>query len=270
MADINEAQPTTSDTDNADQAADEPETEVVEIRSTRATTDPEVITILEEGEINVLGRMPWSSNGTFLVEVTSGDDLVQAIYKPERGERPLWDFPAGLWRRERAAYLVSEALGWGLVPPTAVRHDAPIGVGSMQCFVPAKFDDHYFVLIEEQRYHPALRTLAAFDVLTNNTDRKGGHCLLDLNDRIWAIDHGLSFHEEFKLRTVIWEFAGTPLDAEIAQSVMSFVESPVSDELSDLLMPSEVEAMLSRGRALVASARFPIDPTGRQYPWPLV
>lgn len=248
-------------------------TRTVEIRSTRETTDPTVVSILEEGEIEVLGRMPWSSNGTFLVEITSGEDRVQGIYKPEVGERPLWDFPAGLWRRERASYLVSEELGWGLVPPTVVRPDAPLGIGSIQCFVPAAFDEHYFVLVERVENHPQLRKLAVFDAVTNNADRKGGHCLLDLNGRIWAIDNGLSFHEELKLRTVIWEFAGTALEGTLAEDLSRWLDRRAdrpNSELAELLLPDEYESLLQRSRNLLATARLPVDPTGSRYPWPLV
>ena len=258
---------------------DEPpsETHTVEIRSTRETDDPAVLDILNEGKIEVLGRMPWSSNGTFLVEVTLAHDRVQGIYKPETGERPLWDFPGGLWRRERASFLVSRSLGWDLVPPTVVRWDAPLGVGSIQCFVPAAFDDHYFVLIEDEVHHPQLRRFAIFDAITNNADRKGGHCLLDLNGRIWAIDNGLSFHEEPKLRTVIWEFAGAVLNGSEAVDIVRWLDArgelPPNgddDELADLLLPDELDALEQRARNLLATSRLPVDPTGRQYPWPLV
>ena len=132
----------------------------------------------------------------------------KAIYKPVRGERPLWDFPSGLHRREVAAWELSEYLGWHLVPPTIMR-DGPFGEGSLQLFVAADFEQHYFTLYEGRAdLHDALRRMCAFDLLANNTDRKSGHCLLGLDGRIWGIDHGLCFAEDFKLRTVIWEFGG--------------------------------------------------------------
>ena len=130
-----------------------------------------------------------------------------------RGERPLWDFPTGLFKREVAAYELSEALGWGLVPRTVLRAEGPLGEGSLQEFVDADFEQHYFTLYEDEQYHDQLRAICAFDLLANNTDRKSGHCLLGRDGRIYAIDNGLSFHHEFKLRTVIWEFGGEPVPA---------------------------------------------------------
>ncbi len=153
--------------------------------------------------------MPWSSNATFLVSL--GDTGGQAIYKPVRGERPLWDFEPGLHRREVAAYLLSEAMGFGVVPPTVLREDGPLGEGSLQWFVAADHREHYFTIAEQRpELHPQLRDIAVLDVVANNTDRKSGHCLL-AGDRVWAIDNGLCFAPEFKLRTVIWEFAGETL-----------------------------------------------------------
>ena len=170
--------------------------------------------LLRRGEIEVKGRMPWSSNGTYLVHLCLGDEEGAAIYKPHRGERPLWDYPSGLYRREVAVYEVSEALGWGLVPETVVRDDGPFGPGSLQRFVAAHFEEHYFTLLERPELHDALRTMCLFDLIVNNGDRKSGHCLLGEDGRIWGIDHGLCLHEEPKLRTVIWDFAGQPVPAE--------------------------------------------------------
>ena len=130
------------------------------------------------------------------------------MYKPGRGERHLWDFPEAIYRREVAAYELSQALGWDIVPETVERDDAPLGPGSLQRFVPADFSEHHFTLVEHEDYHDQLRTICAFDVVANNADRKSGHCILGDDGRIWAIDNGLCFHVEPKLRTVIWEFAG--------------------------------------------------------------
>ncbi len=173
-----------------------------------------MLELLRRGEIEVKGRMPWSSNGTFLVHVCLDDEETAAIYKPHRGERPLWDYPSGLYRREVAVYLVSEFLGWGLVPETVLRDDGPFGPGSLQRFVPAHFEEHYFTMLERPELHQALRTIGLFDLVINNGDRKSGHCLLGEDGRIWAIDHGLCLHEEPKLRTVIWDFAGQPVPAK--------------------------------------------------------
>ncbi|HEX9260026.1 MAG TPA: SCO1664 family protein, partial [Acidimicrobiales bacterium] len=171
--------------------------------------------LLLEGEITVEGRMPWSSNGTFLVSLALGDETGQAVYKPVQGERPLWDFPPGLYKREMAAYLVSEAMGLGVVPVTVVR-EGPFGIGSLQHFVAADFEQHYFTIHERRDdLHDGLRAICALDVVANNTDRKSGHVLLGLDDNLWAIDNGLCFATEFKLRTVIWDFAGEALDDDL-------------------------------------------------------
>jgi uncharacterized repeat protein (TIGR03843 family) len=233
---------------------------------------PELIDLLEHGEVVVKGRMPWSSNGTFLVELCHEGTTGLGVYKPLRGERPLWDFPNGLYQREVAAYRLSEALGWGLVPETVLRDDGPLGEGSMQRFVEADFEQHYFTLYEdeEQRWHGELRRMCVFDILANSTDRKSGHCLLGLDGRIYGIDNGLSFHAEFKLRTVIWEFGGEAIPEDLLAEVAAFVEAGIPDDLAELLDPFERDALLARARAVLADACFPIDGTGRRYPWPLV
>jgi uncharacterized repeat protein (TIGR03843 family) len=224
---------------------------------------------LHDGELEVLGRMPWSSNATYLCEVHCGDEAVRAIYKPRRGERPLWDFPSGLDHREVAAYELSEALGWGLVPLTILR-DGPLGSGSVQLFVDADFEQHYFTLYEDEANHEQLRHICAFDLVGNNTDRKSGHCLLGLDGRIRGIDHGLMFHHEFKLRTVIWEFGGEPIPEPILVAVDELASHELPDALAALLDPFERDAVRTRARALVRAGCFPIDETGRRYPWPLV
>jgi uncharacterized repeat protein (TIGR03843 family) len=155
--------------------------------------DADATHVLQHGEVEVLGRMPWSSNATYLCEVSCGADVRRAIYKPRSGERPLWDFPSVLDHREVAAYELSEALGWDLVPFTILR-DGPMGVGSLQQFVDADFEQHYFTLYEAGTHHDQLRAMCAFDLVGNNTDRKSGHCLLGLDGRIRGIDHGLMFH----------------------------------------------------------------------------
>ena len=216
------------------------------------------------------GRLPWSSNATFVVVLCFDGVSSRAVYKPGRGERELWDFPGGLYRREVAAYVLSEALGWGLVPETIVRADGPFGPGSYQRFVEADFSQHYFTLVEEERHHRTLKTIAAFDLLANNTDRKSGHCIIDGDGRIWGIDHGLCFHEDPKLRTVIWDFAGEPIDGHLLADVERLATS-LPPALNDLLDGSERAALARRAAALVRSGRFPDpDPSHRPYPWPLV
>jgi uncharacterized repeat protein (TIGR03843 family) len=226
--------------------------------------------VLVDGDIEVVGRMPWSSNITMLVTLRLGDDAIQAVYKPGKGERPLHDFPTGLYRREVAAYELSAWLGWDVVPATVVRSDAPLGAGSVQRFVEADFEAHYFTLYEDEAFHEQLRRLCVFDLLVNNTDRKGGHCLLDHHGKIWAIDNGLSFHHQFKLRTVIWEFGGEPIPPELLADVARLHEDGPPPSLVTLLDPFEIDALGARAGALLAEPCFPIDTTGHRYPWPLV
>ena len=230
---------------------------------------PPALDLLTRGAITIKGRLPWSSNATFLVELTLEGETASAVYKPERGERPLWDFPPGLFKREIAAYHLSETLGWGLVPLT-VEREGPFGEGSFQLFVPADFEQHYFTLVERAEYHHRLRLICAFDLLANNADRKSGHCLLGPDGAIHAIDNGLCFSAEPKLRTVIWDFAGQPVPAETLGDVRRLVDAELPPLLAALLAPAEQEALLARGRALVAGGRFPVQSGGRHYPWPLV
>ena len=232
--------------------------------------DAEVADVLARGEVQIVGRMPWSSNATFLAEVCLEDRTTRAVYKPHAGERPLWDFPDGLYRREAAAHELSAALGWDLVPLTIVRHDLPHGVGSLQRFVEADFEQHYFTLLEDDTTHPQLRRMAVFDIVANNTDRKGGHCLLDADGHVWGIDNGLSFHAEFKLRTVIWDFAGDPLGDDVLADLVELLEAGVPPRVAELLGTFERDALLTRARALVREGCLPHDPTGRRYPRPLV
>lgn len=224
--------------------------------------------ILTAGEIEVKGRMPWSSNATFLVTVCDDNQQVDAVYKPGRGERPLWDFPDGLYRREVAAFVVSEALGWHIVPRTVLRPDAPLGEGSLQLFIDADFSQHYFTLLEDDAFGDALRRIGVFDMLINNADRKGGHCLVDAAGKVWAIDNGLSFHEEPKLRTVIWDFAGETIADELLADVVALAAHP--PDLAGLVASFEIEALVARAEELVAYPVFPEPTHRRAYPWPLV
>ncbi|CAN5244933.1 SCO1664 family protein [soil metagenome] len=231
---------------------------------------PDPVDLLGEGEVEVKARMPFSSNATFLVSCQADGEAALGVYKPVRGERPLWDFPPGLHKREIAAYRLSEALGWGLVPATVLRTDAPFGEGSVQLFVPANFEEHSFTLYDDEHHHDTLRRICVLDLVANNSDRKSGHCLLGEDGRIWAIDHGLSFSADFKLRTLIWEFGGQPVPSAILADVEAFVAGGLPDELAELLDPDERAALLDRAQALLVSPGFPIDRTGRRYPWPLV
>jgi uncharacterized repeat protein (TIGR03843 family) len=231
-----------------------------------------VADLLSSGDIEIEGRMPWSSNGTFLCSVTprGGGEPRAAIYKPLAAERPLWDFPGGLYRREIAAYRLAVQLGWEMIPETVERVDAPLGIGSLQRFVRADFEQHYFTLLEDPRHHPALRRMALFDALANNADRKGGHCLLDADGRIWGIDQGLCFHSAPKLRTVIWDWAGEPVADDLVADVARLADSGPSEELCRVLTAAEGEALVARARAVVRHPRLPAPQSERAFPWPLV
>ncbi len=233
-------------------------------------TSTDSLDLLARGALVVKGRMPWSSNATFLVEVRLEDVTGLAVYKPARGERPLWDFPPRLFRRELAAYLLSEALGWGLVPPTVAREDGPYGEGALQLFVHADFEQHYFTLLEDPARHEGLQRICVFDLVANNADRKSGHCLAGPDGRVWAIDNGLCFHAEPKLRTVIWEFGGTEIPAAPLDDLRRFTEIELPESLAVLLTPEERSALRARARRLLDGGRFPADAGGHHYPWPLV
>jgi uncharacterized repeat protein (TIGR03843 family) len=230
-----------------------------------------VTELLRTSGLSVAGRLPWSSNLTFLVTLEpEGPEPVHAVYKPARGERSLWDFPDGLYRREVVAYALSEALGWGLVPPTVERFDGPFGPGSLQLFVAADYEQHYFTLFDAGGREAALQTVCAFDVVANNADRKSGHVLEGPGGRLWAIDHGLCFHPQPKLRTVIWDFADEAVPAPLLDD-LTRLAGDLPAELEGLLSAAERAALGDRIERLVDAGVFP-EPIGDRppYPWPLV
>ncbi len=235
----------------------------------------EVITrLLNTGEIGVVGQVAWGSNFTFLVKIEGDDGEIPAIYKPARGEQPLWDFPHGsLADREVATYLTSQALGWELVPPTVLRKDAPAGPGSMQLYIDVDPNRHYFTFNQEEKER--LRPTVLFDAIINNADRKSGHILLGEDDHIWLIDHGLCFHDEEKLRTVVWDFAGEPIPGELLECMGLLRDQMESqndfhDDLSHLLSRTELIKFRERIDRILRSPTFPSPGPGRPYPWPLV
>ncbi len=235
-----------------------------------ALGDDEAAELLTTGDLEVLGRMPWSSNMTFLVDVCTPDaPIIQGVYKPIQGERPLWDFPAGLHKREIAAFELARTLGWGLVPPTVLR-DGPIGEGSVQLYIPTDYDEHFFTVREEPAHHRWLQQLCAFDFLINSTDRKGGHILLGHDGRLYAVDNGLSFHCEFKLRTVIWDWAGDRLPDDLTADLQRLRDDGLPPSMAGLLSLFERDALMTRADALLSEGCFPIDPSGRRHPWPLL
>ena len=225
--------------------------------------------ILRNGELDVLGRMAWSSNATMLVTAALDGVEMPAVYKPQRGERPLWDFPDGtLCNREVASYELSAETGWEIVPETVLR-DGPYGLGMVQRFIEHDPEEHYFTLLET--HADELRKFAVFDVLANNADRKGGHCLRSLHDdHIWGIDHGLTFHIAPKLRTVIWDFADEQIAPELLD-VVCRVRGALDARLESLLSRSEITAVADRADELVRRGRFPAPDEGyHSVPWPLV
>lgn len=232
-----------------------------------------VIQLLSTGEMEVQGLMPDSSNYTFLTRINDDELSGMAIYKPRRGERPLWDFPRGtLCQREAAAYLVSEALGWNVVPPTVLRDAPEYGVGSVQLFIDADPEVHYFTLRGTD--NESFKRIAAFDIITNNADRKGGHILRDRDGHMWGIDHGITFHVEPKLRTVIWEYAGQPIPEPLVEDIrqlctqLSDADDPLTSALTQLISRAEMEALRRRVDRVLRRPRYP-DPTGgRSMPWP--
>ena len=239
---------------------------------TRPSDDAEVIALLERGDIEVLGLLPRASNFTFLARVRDGKEQMLAVYKPRSGEAPLWDFQEGtLAAREVAAFVVAEALGWPWVPPTVLR-DGPHGPGSVQRFVAFDQDQHYLTMRNERP--DEFRRIALFDLVANNADRKSGHCLLAEDGRIFVVDHGVCFHEQPKLRTVIWDFVGEPIPEDLRTDLRALERNLAADpfrgRLERLLTSAEIDAMARRVTGLVTSGRFPEPGPGRPYPWPVV
>lgn len=230
--------------------------------------------LLREGRIKARGLMPDCSNYTYLAHVRHAGAETLGVYKPAHGETPLDDFPDGtLGKREVAAYLVSAALEWQVVPLTVYRDQGPLGAGSLQQFIVADAGEHYFTLMPDRAAD--FRTMAAFDVIVNNADRKSGHCLLDGDGHIWGVDNGLTFHALPKLRTVIWEFAGEEVPAKLRGDAGRLAQELVAGvgwvkTLRQLISGAEVRALAQRAQRLADEGRYP-EPTSRwAYPWPLI
>lgn len=232
----------------------------------------EILRALQQNDLELLGLLPRASNYTFLARVGDGDEGLLAVYKPRVGEAPLWDFPQGtLCDREVAAHVLAEALGWPWIPPTVLR-DGPHGEGSVQLFVEFDPAEHYLTMRDERP--DDFRRIALFDVIANNADRKSGHCLRSSDGRVFAIDHGVCFHDEPKLRTVIWDFVGEEIPEAMRADLRRLADRLEADELPDrlagLLRPVELQAMRRRLAELLEEARFPEPGPGRPYPWPMV
>ena len=229
---------------------------------------------LNEWPITGIGLHPGGSNYVFVVRLADGQEEIYGIYKPAAGERPLRDFPYGtLHHREWSAYIIADALGWPDVPPTVVR-EGPHGIGSVQLFIDADFAKHYFNMREDrlEDYTP----VAMFDVLVNNADRKGGACLLDADDRIWAVDHGLTFNPMARRRTVMFEFNGTPYPNDLLDSIqelMALLNRPDSDlreKLTTALDEHEIDSLLRRAEDMVKDRVFPVLDPDWNVPWPMI
>ncbi|MBL8118072.1 MAG: SCO1664 family protein [Anaerolineae bacterium] len=242
----------------------------------RGLSSEQVLDILTKGTIDAAhGMMRWSSNYAFLVSVEQDDTTLMAIYKPQQGERPLWDFPDGmLCKREMASYLTSEVLGWSIVPPTVLR-EGPHGLGSVQFFIHHDPEMNYFEFDDSKV--PQVMRICAFDYLVNNADRKGGHCLVDSEGHVWGIDHGITFHSSPKLRTVIWEFAGQAIpdalleDIDRLCAVTADINNAFREALSELVTEREILAFQHRINHLLKTRKYPEPgPGGPNYPWPPV
>lgn len=225
-------------------------------------------------DFKILGLLHGASNYTFLARLgPHPPDGLRAVYKPARGESPLWDFEAGtLYRREVAAYELSKVLGWPNIPPTIVREKAPHGVGALQLFIDA---DRRHFLGQGTAHDDVWMRVALFDVITNNADRKSGHCLFDAQDKVWVIDHGLTFHVDQKLRTVIWDFSGRPLPADLCEDVerglIELERGRLGETLEGLISPAEVRVLKRRVRGVLDPRwRYPEPTSAWSIPWPPV
>ncbi len=264
---MSDAEKTPNSTDNDDRLQDDSPSEAISFER--------VLDVLQKGDISEEhGSIRWSSNYTYLLTVSDSTAEVLAVYKPRKGERPLWDFPDGtLCNRERASFLTSEALGWQIVPPTVLR-DGPNGVGSVQFFVHHDPDLNYFSF--DESIFPQLTRLSLFDFLVNNADRKGGHCLIDAQGHLWGIDHGLTFNNVHKLRTVVWNFAGQIVpetllaDVEKLCNQLEDAESDYRKAMVKLINDAELRAFQRRIRRILDQKRYPEPGAGPNYPWPPV
>ena len=258
------------------------------------------VDLLSDGELTVLGRIRSASNATFLCEAAIPDaegGAVHCVYKPVAGEQPLWDFPDGtLAGREYATYLISAALGWNILPRTIIR-DGPAGPGMLQLWVDQPDDDGtdlvdlcpagrvpagYLAVLQAYDYagdevslihadDPALRRMAVFDVLVNNADRKGGHVLRGLDGGVFGVDHGLCLHTEDKLRTVLWGWAGKPVDDETLAAVRGLataLDGELGAQLAEHVTAREVRALCGRARELLGDPVMPGPDRRRPIPWP--
>jgi uncharacterized repeat protein (TIGR03843 family) len=242
-----------------------------ELTPALALPEDEAIDLLSRGELSIEGRVLSASNATFYCAVTCDGVTAASVYKPVAGERPLWDFPDGtLAEREVAAYEVSAAAGWGIVPPTVYRM-GPAGPGMVQLWI-AEDETVDIVRLIRRNDSPALRRIAVFDAVINNADRKGGHLLPTAGGRVYGVDHGVSFHVQDKLRTVLWQWAGKPLPGDALEELRALrrdLDASLGERLGTLITQRElrrtrarIDRLLSRGRHPEPSDEWPA------IPWP--
>jgi hypothetical protein len=227
---------------------------------------------LTAGDLELIGQLVDASNASLLCDLKTGRGPVRVIYKPQAGERPLWDFPEGtLSQREVAARVVSESLGWQVVPPTVWR-DGPFGPGMVQHWVETDPDVDLVAFVQSD--DAQLRRIAVFDALINNADRKGGHLLPSPDGHVWGIDHGVTFAVEYKLRTVLWQWRGEPVPDRLVDDLREWLTAwrrgaAWRRELEHLLHLDECDALLRRAEQLVDRGRHPQpSPDWPPIPWP--
>ena len=233
--------------------------------------------LLKSGQITNHELLPGCSNAAFLIDITpdpqNKNDCIKAVYKPKSGERPLWDFSDGtLYKREYAAFLISNHLGWPTIPETVIR-EGPYGIGSVQLYIDHNPKITYFDLIAEAS--SGLKEFALFDVLVNNADRKAGHCILDEDKKLWSIDHGLCFHSTLKVRTVMLEFWGSTIEDYFMPKLNNLAEnlstnSDLRNNLTNLISEDEIFSLLSRTNNLISKGTLPVLNPYHNIPWPLI
>lgn len=233
------------------------------------------IEVLKKGNLEVKGQFLFGSNYSFLVSMEFEGTQVEAVYKPMKGELPLWDFPSDtLADREVAAYIISEALAWDLVPPTVIRRNAQFGKGSLQVFIAHNPEENYFTF--DKKIHENLRPTALFDLIINNADRKGSHILQEKKGGIKLIDHGLCFHIDPKLRTVVWDFGGQSVPQLLLDQIEQLrqnieEQNETYTRLQKHLSKAEITAITRRIQVIMDNPVFPSpDLNRRPFPWPLV
>lgn len=240
-------------------------------RTTNGWPLEDVLHLLQSGSMTACELIPWGSNYTFAVRLECDGVSTLGVYKPLRGEAPLWDFPRGLYKREYAAYVVSDLLGWGFIPPTVIR-DGDHGIGSVQLFVEHETTDFFHFRAD---HLDELQRMCVFDIVTNNADRKAGHCLKGTTDgRIWGIDHGLTFNTQPKLRTVIWDFGGDAIPQPLLDDLLDLRTDSARlrclyQQLDDYLGKDELAVFLKRVDLLIENPVFPAPYSRRAVPWPL-